>query len=166
MFQVDGIAMIFNSSNPTGGDLDLGTPHSAVAGGPGVGFAGKPNQLFSNIAAQGNVLIVSEDGNVTEPDDNQFGGTITFDFDPPVDIDSIGLLDNGAFQPQALWLSDSHTASLLELADQTTTFYVQTSDGGTTEMINENGGNNSFEQVAIGKPQVAQLVVTLDGSAR
>ena len=33
-------------------------------------------------------------------------------------------------------------------------------------MINENGGNNSFEQVAIGKPQVAQLVVTLDGSAR
>ena len=39
-----------------------------------------------------------------------------------------------------------------------------TSDGGTTEIINKNGGNNSFEQVAIGKPQVTQLVVTMEGS--
>ena len=109
MLQVDGIAMVFNSSNPTGGDLDLGTPHfRAVVGGPGVGFAGKPNQLFSNIAAQGNVLIVSEDGNVTEPDDNQFGGTITFDFNPPVDIDSIGLLDNGAFDEPTIFNDFAH----------------------------------------------------------
>ena len=39
-----------------------------------------------------------------------------------------------------------------------------TSDGGTTEIINKNGGNNSFEQVAIGKPQVTQLVVAMEGS--
>ena len=63
-----------------------------------VGFAGKPNKLFRNIDAQGNVIIISEDGDASDPDDNRFGGTFTFDFYPPVDIDSIGLLDNGAFQ--------------------------------------------------------------------
>ncbi len=67
-------AMIFDSSNPTGDDFDLAT------------------------ADQGNVLIISEDGDSTEPDDRAEGGTIRFQwsdsvFVDSVLVDSIGLLD-------------------------------------------------------------------------
>jgi len=39
--------IIFNSSNPTGGDLDLGTPHQDF-GGPGIGVGGANNQPGEN----------------------------------------------------------------------------------------------------------------------
>jgi hypothetical protein len=64
-----GIAMIFDSENPTGGDFDLKTE------------------------TQGNVLIISEDGKSNNPDDNKFGGQITFDWDDPVRVYEVGLLD-------------------------------------------------------------------------
>jgi len=62
-------AMIFDSANPTGGDTDLFT------------------------AEEGNVLIISEDGDSSDPDDNIGGGTLMFDWDGVVSVDSIGLLD-------------------------------------------------------------------------
>ncbi len=62
-------AMLFDSEKPTGGDWDLRTRD------------------------QGNVLIISEDGDSTDPDDNAAGGTLRFDFDTPTDLESIGLLD-------------------------------------------------------------------------
>ena len=62
-------AMIFNTFNPTGGDYDLATNN------------------------QGNVLIISEDGDSNDPDDNAHGGTITFDFDQATDISTISFLD-------------------------------------------------------------------------
>ena len=62
-------AMIFNTFNPTGGDYDLATNN------------------------QGNVLIISEDGDSHDPDDNAHGGTITFDFDQATDISTISFLD-------------------------------------------------------------------------
>lgn len=64
-----GEAMIFDSANPTGGDFDLATDN------------------------QGNILIISEDGDASDPDDNWSGGTITFDFDTAVDVDSISFVD-------------------------------------------------------------------------
>jgi hypothetical protein len=76
--QIDGLtvsvaegldAMIFDSANPTGGDDDL----------------------FST--EHGNVLIISENGNSANPDDNAAGGSLMFDWDGVVGIDSIGLLD-------------------------------------------------------------------------
>ena len=62
-------AMIFDTFNPTGGDYDLATNN------------------------QGNVLIISEDGDSHDPDDNARGGTITFDFDQATDISTISFLD-------------------------------------------------------------------------
>ncbi|MEM7055954.1 MAG: hypothetical protein AAF557_00055 [Pseudomonadota bacterium] len=62
-------AMIFDAANPTGGDNDLFQP------------------------ANGNVLIVSEDGDASDPDDNAGGGTITATFDVPVTLSSIDVLD-------------------------------------------------------------------------
>jgi len=62
-------AMIFDTDNPTGHDYDLGT---------------------SNL---GNVLIISEDGDSSDPDDEACGGTLRFDFDDEVTMHSVTLLD-------------------------------------------------------------------------
>jgi hypothetical protein len=75
-------AMIFDSSNPTCDDADLGTPNgSAVSGGPGVG-AGGATDPFINDTALGNVLIVAErlSGGCI-PDDADIPGVfLEFDF--------------------------------------------------------------------------------------
>lgn len=62
-------AMIFDSEHPTGGDRDLGT------------------------GDLGNVLIVSEDGDSSDPDDNAHGGELRFDFDSPSSVHELTLLD-------------------------------------------------------------------------
>ncbi|MCX7565305.1 cadherin-like domain-containing protein [Sulfitobacter sp. F26169L] len=62
-------AMIFDSNNPTGGDDDLATDNLD------------------------NVLIISEDGDASDPDDNATGGKFTFDFDESVMIKSLTFLD-------------------------------------------------------------------------
>ncbi|MEM6375633.1 MAG: Hint domain-containing protein [Pseudomonadota bacterium] len=64
-----GQAMIFDTARPTGGDIDLGA---------------------SNL---GKVLIISEDGDSTDPDDNARGGTITFDFDAPSLVNRLTFID-------------------------------------------------------------------------
>jgi|GEM_PF-1113305 len=61
--------MIFDTSNPTGGDTDLAT-----------------NNL-------GNVLILSEDGDSSDPDDNAGGGTLRFTFDEPTTVNNLTVLD-------------------------------------------------------------------------
>lgn len=64
-----GLAMAFDTNNPTGGDSDLGS--DTLDG----------------------VLIISEDGDSTDPDDNADGGSLFFDFDGPVDIKSLTFKD-------------------------------------------------------------------------
>jgi hypothetical protein len=77
-------AIIFDSANPTGGDDDLMTPGS----GPG------------NTIAMGNLLILAEDtidanqdGLVDDPDDDEDGGTIFFEFARPVTLCRFALID-------------------------------------------------------------------------
>lgn len=72
-------AMIFDSSNPTGGDWDLGTPHMDF-GGPGKGEGGKKGSKYENKMSMGNVLIISEDLNQSEPNDANTKAHFTFDF--------------------------------------------------------------------------------------
>ncbi|WP_390914501.1 cadherin-like domain-containing protein [Pseudosulfitobacter sp. SM2401] len=64
-----GDAMIFDTSNPTGGDGDLAT---------------------TNL---GNVLIISEDGDSNDPDDNGSGGTFHFAFDDATSVEQLTFLD-------------------------------------------------------------------------
>ncbi len=66
----DHPAMVFDTSKPTGGDKDLATKNL------------------------GNVLIFSEDGDTSDPDDNATGGHVFFVFDKPSDIKSLTVLDN------------------------------------------------------------------------
>lgn len=62
-------AMVFDTSNPTGGDHDLA------------------------YADRGNVLIISEDNDASDPDDNYKGGTFEFAFDEPSFVASLTVLD-------------------------------------------------------------------------
>ena len=65
-----GQAMIFDTSNPTGGDSDLHT---------------------TNL---GKALIISEDGDSNDPDDNGGGGTLSFTFDSATSVENLTFLDN------------------------------------------------------------------------
>ncbi|MBY5991600.1 hypothetical protein [Ferrimonas balearica] len=98
----DNAAVIFDSSNPTGGDDDLGTPNEDF-GGPGVddradpNSGGKAGSPYENDMPLGNVLIINEpeglvdtngngdidpdDANVVDPDDDdQKGQFFELDF--------------------------------------------------------------------------------------
>lgn len=69
------VAMIFDSSNPTGNDFDIATPNETF-GGPGKGNGGMSNDI-----SLGNVLILSEDLDSSDPDDAfVIGANYFFDF--------------------------------------------------------------------------------------
>ena len=93
-------AIIFDSSNPTGDDEDLGTPNQNY-GGPGT-HKGSQRQGdgFGNDTALEKVLIIAEndfdgdfDGYVDEPDDEAQGGCITFAFDEPTIVETFNIVD-------------------------------------------------------------------------
>lgn len=80
-------AVVFDTSDPSGGDDDLGTPNMDF-GGPGVGIGGEAGSPFQNDTALGHVMIIAEnlddgngDGLVDDPDDADLAGSfIEFDF--------------------------------------------------------------------------------------
>ncbi|MEM7769550.1 MAG: hypothetical protein AAF327_03445 [Cyanobacteria bacterium P01_A01_bin.37] len=131
-------AMIFDSANPTGGDVDLGTPSQPT--GPGVGKDSGAG--IGNILPQGNVLIISEDGDASDADDNATGGTLQFDFDDLVRVTGVNLLD-------------------IDLVEETVT--VETFDDGqlVQSYQAQNLGDNSFQELALGGELVDQLDVNL-----
>jgi len=97
-------AIVFDSSNPTGGDFDLGTPNETF-GGPGIGRGGERGQPFENARALGKLLIVGQDlvdadgdGLVDDPNDiTTSGNTLVFDFsgtkNGAVTVSTITILD-------------------------------------------------------------------------
>jgi len=80
-------AVVFDSNNPTGNDVDLGSPNQ-TCGGPGVGEAGEVGKDTENCDPLNNILIVDEhmvdsngDGLIDDPDDADLEGEfINFDF--------------------------------------------------------------------------------------
>ncbi len=121
--------LVFDTANPTGGDTDLRTPGSG----------------FGNTFALGNVLIISEDGDESDPDDNAGGGTIVFDFDDEVSVQAADLLD-----------IDSDEGAIVRAYDA----------GGTliAEVNAEASGNNSYQSVAVGAAGVRRLEVAFSSS--
>ena len=113
-------AMIFDSANPTGGDSDLGT------------------------ANQGNVLIISEDADSSDPDDNASGGTLIFTFDQPVMLDEVGLLD-----------IDQQEATII-------LYDVNGNQIQTTEVAGQ--GDNSQQTVALDALGVSRMEIVFAGS--
>lgn len=136
-------AMLFGSGNPTGGDSDLGTPNEDF-GGNGVGTGGGAGQPGANDTAEGNVLIISEDGDSSDPDDAGGGGTIVFTFDTPVSICSVGMLD---------------------AEEQFGTIETFDSEGERISISSVLAlGNNSVQDVMIDDHAVAELRINLAGS--
>ena len=114
-------AMIFDSANPTGGDTDLVSPDQA------------------------NVLIISEDGDSSDPDDNARGGTLIFDFDRPTTIAELGILDV------------EHR--------ETTQIRLYDSQGSLIKTINAAGRGDNFQQaIDISAEGVSRMEVELDRS--
>jgi CshA-type fibril repeat protein len=115
-------AMIFDTDNPTGGDEDLATDNL------------------------GNVLILSEDGDSSDPDDNQGGGTLVFEFDGPVTVDSLTFLDN------------DEGPAIIEFYD---------ADGNVVAPAISSGPTAPEAQLVqtIGVSGVTKMTVTLEGSA-
>ncbi|MEM7248061.1 MAG: hypothetical protein AAF533_22200 [Acidobacteriota bacterium] len=69
--------VVFDTANPSCGDVDLMTP--------GVGAG--------NDMPRGNAVVLQEDTSSCSPNDDQDGGTITFTFDAAAKVDSVGVLD-------------------------------------------------------------------------
>ena len=114
-------AMAFDTSNPTGGDQDLGTDNQSL------------------------VLILSEDGDSSDPDDNARGGTFVFDFDRPVMLDQLGMLD-----------LEGEAAAVISLFDSAGNLISETSVDGA--------GDNSQQAVELGGENVSQMTITLRSS--
>jgi len=111
-------AMVFDSANPTGGDTDLAT------------------------ANQGNVLIVSEDNDSSDPDDN-IGGTVVFDFANPSFIFDIKVID-------------TEEGGLITLFD---------ADGAVIGTVDiPQIGDGDIAQVLIDTADVSSMQVVLNGS--
>ncbi len=122
--------MIFDSANPTGGDPDLQTP------GTGTG----------NTEPQRNVLIISEDGDSSDPDDDAGGGTMVITFNVPVQITTLGLLDIES------------TSTNVKAFDAET--------GGTllTTVNAQDLADNSFQVIDVSTSGVRRLEVQFAGS--
>jgi Ca2+-binding RTX toxin-like protein len=114
----DNPVMVFDTNQPTGGDTDLAT-----------------NNLD-------NVLILSEDGDSTDPDDEANGGTFIFDFETPAEIEKLTLLD--VEEGASIKLYDDEG----DLIDE---IFVTTADNGQCV-------------VKIGEKDVSKMVVELNGS--
>ena len=112
--------MLFDTNNVTGEDCDL------------------------SATDLGNVLIISEDGDATDPDDNAAGGTISLELNDLATVNSIGLLDID--EPGSLITFYDDNSNLIE----------------TVEI--ENFGNNSFQEINFDVSDVASLDIDLTGS--
>lgn len=137
-------AMIFDTSNPTGKDFDLGTPSSrCVSGGPGRGSGGAKDLPGANCEPLGNALIIAERNQPSNPDDNWGGGVLAFDFRQPVVLEEIGVLD-------------------IEESGSTVSLYSV--EKGFEEFPLPAMGDNSVQTVVVGRNLVYRMEIKLKGS--
>jgi hypothetical protein len=139
-------AMIFDSANPTGGDPDLGTPNVDF-GGPGIGAGGGAGQPGANMVPLGKILIVSEDGDQTDPDDKGDGGTLIFTFDYATHVHEVYILD-----------IDEGSAGVINAYSDVDGNNLITS----APMLDL--GDNSFQIVTVNTDNVRRLEVVFPGS--
>lgn len=144
-------AVIFNSSVPTGGDIDLGTPNMDF-GGPGVGNGGRLGQPGANNVPLGKLLIVQErndrncgpgNNDFCTPDDEASGGVLIFEFDCPTTISDIVIVDADDGNPSGAVLTFNQGLSVVPVP---------------------NLGNNSTQTVYINQSGVTTMAVAFAGS--
>jgi len=143
--------IIFDSSDPYSGDLDLGTPNEDF-GGPGKGSGGAAGQLGENNKALGNLIIIPEnitdnngDGLVDEPNDESKGGKIYIEFDNAVDIETMEFVD-----------MDDGSLSSRVICEQ--------DDGTEVEFTIPYLGENSYKELSVFLDDVVKVTVQFKGS--
>ncbi len=175
-------AVIFDSSNPTGGDFDLGTPNEDFAG-PGIGSGGSAGSPYENSQKQGNVIIVAEDlvdsdndGLVDDPDDaDVIGSGIRFDFSSlgSVTLHSLLLIDVEADEPFAqvdMFDANSNllgTVVLPTIGDNGVGEFDLGSVPGVVSALVTMNGSGAIDQVVFTPPaNCTAASVTSSGSTR
>jgi hypothetical protein len=99
-----GAARVFDTQNPrSGSDTRLASPNRDC-GGRGGGWGGKRGSNFENCSPLQNVLLV-QNKNQTEPNDNGYPSYITFDFDKPVNLQEISIIESDGRKPTQLFVS-------------------------------------------------------------
>jgi hypothetical protein len=145
--QAAGVPLAFDSSSPTGGDPDLGTPNE-LFGGQGRGTGGE-----SNNKALGNILVKAEntvdangDGLVDDPDDDACGAWFVFDFAQAKCVSRADIVD-------------------IESADRPARFRFYDAQDQFMDEIEAGGlGDNSVQRVSLDTCGVHQLKVGLHES--
>ncbi|MEQ6247885.1 cadherin-like domain-containing protein [Sulfitobacter sp. HNIBRBA3233] len=112
-------AMVFDSANPTGGDEDLRTDDLEK------------------------VLIISEDGDATDPDDNSTGGTVEFSF---------------------TYLSTVKSLTFIDLEEPARMYFYAADGSLIEEQYVPPNGDNGVTQVSIFVENVDRLVVEMTES--
>ncbi len=109
-----GDAMVFDSNNATGGDDDLEAPfYDLMVDDPNSNKANKGVAAQGATAfAPGNILIISEDGDSSDPDDNGSGGVITFKFAEVITFLGFDVFDDVTNFTVSSDLGDSVVANL------------------------------------------------------
>ena len=139
------VAVVFDTGAPTGEDFDLEAPF--FTDNPDI-----PNEYNPN-----NVLIIQENGPCSsmmcdEPDDDRNGGTIIFEFDAPVTVNSIDVFD----------IEENENTGTFELFA-----FAFTGDGDliATVSIPVTGGDNTWDRVTFDDlTNVGSLGIFLSGS--
>ena len=146
-FTPDGKARIFDSSNPgtndENGDPDLGSPNqNCSGGGPGGGSAAGAGTPYANCDSLENILIIQESDKAFA-DDNAGGGSLTFDFEHPVRIEHVGLLD---------------------IDEEGDSIEVYMDNGSSVNIGYPTTGQNTLQNVVINRNDVVKIVVNFKGS--
>ena len=136
--------MIFDTENPTGGDADLGAPHQDF-GGPGIGNGGKSGAAGENANVLGEVLIISTNGNSSNPNDHAGGGDLIFTFDQPVTATGVEVLD-------------------VDNGDDYEVHFYDNSGNLIQTNVYTGLGNNAFHSETFSIANVKEMVVELEGS--
>ena len=155
-------AMIFNSSAPTGGDWDLGTPHTDF-GGPGIGSGGASGSTYQNDLALNNLLVVSQDLDTTDPNDLRGMGILEFDFLSlgPVIVHSLTIVDiEGKEGPPMVRFYDAggslfHTIALNTVGDNGVANINFGPVAGVSKMTVHFGGSGAIDNLCIETPQTS-----------
>ena len=145
---VEAEAMVFDTTMITGGDRDL---------------AGN---------GQGKILIVSEDGDGSDPDDNGAGGVLTFKSDTPLDLFDIKVIDTEEGGSIKLFDADGallKTVAIPKIANGAVTQVMVDQDGVSRFEVTLNG-SGAIDDICYVKPELpgaleGRVFMDNDGSA-
>jgi hypothetical protein len=109
-------AMIFNSTAPTAGDVDLGSPNDTCdVPGLGEGAGGEMGEPGENCVDLSHILIISDDANTAIPKADPAGGQFIFDMCVPILFKEMHFL-NAATDGDTITLYDENDVPV-ELID-------------------------------------------------